>query len=111
MPGNPGSVDSDKGLPGMPDTCPIGNPPDMPPIIWLIMSIIPDIMPTPGVCGVMAVTPACANENGEMPPTPPLAIRTRRSKLVAIMAAGSTPVSYTHLRAHETDSYLVCRLL
>ena len=25
--------------------------------------------------------------------------------------AGHTPVSYTHLRAHETDSYLVCRLL
>src|SRR5664279_5616290 len=24
---------------------------------------------------------------------------------------GVTPVSYTHLRAHETDSYLVCRLL
>ena len=24
---------------------------------------------------------------------------------------GQTPVSYTHLRAHETDSYLVCRLL
>src|SRR5665647_3838514 len=23
----------------------------------------------------------------------------------------SFPVSYTHLRAHETDSYLVCRLL
>src|SRR5664279_3631350 len=23
----------------------------------------------------------------------------------------SNPVSYTHLRAHETDSYLVCRLL
>src|SRR5665647_1420144 len=23
----------------------------------------------------------------------------------------SYPVSYTHLRAHETDSYLVCRLL
>src|SRR5665647_2141467 len=23
----------------------------------------------------------------------------------------SRPVSYTHLRAHETDSYLVCRLL
>src|SRR5680860_771401 len=22
---------------------------------------------------------------------------------------GATPVSYTHLRAHETDSYLVCR--
>ena len=24
---------------------------------------------------------------------------------------GVYPVSYTHLRAHETDSYLVCRLL
>src|SRR5665647_3800244 len=24
---------------------------------------------------------------------------------------GPRPVSYTHLRAHETDSYLVCRLL
>src|SRR5665647_3388805 len=24
---------------------------------------------------------------------------------------GLYPVSYTHLRAHETDSYLVCRLL
>src|SRR5665647_3786356 len=24
---------------------------------------------------------------------------------------GLTSVSYTHLRAHETDSYLVCRLL
>src|SRR5680860_725558 len=25
--------------------------------------------------------------------------------------AAHSPVSYTHLRAHETDSYLVCRLL
>src|SRR5680860_1168838 len=25
--------------------------------------------------------------------------------------AAVEPVSYTHLRAHETDSYLVCRLL
>src|SRR5664279_2528358 len=25
--------------------------------------------------------------------------------------AGITSVSYTHLRAHETDSYIVCRLL
>ena len=25
--------------------------------------------------------------------------------------AAYMPVSYTHLRAHETDSYLVCRLL
>src|SRR5680860_1214492 len=27
------------------------------------------------------------------------------------LAIGIIPVSYTHLRAHETDSYLVCRLL
>ena len=26
-------------------------------------------------------------------------------------ACGIVAVSYTHLRAHETDSYLVCRLL
>src|SRR5665647_3851109 len=33
---------------------------------------------------------------------------------VAVIFAGAvrrTSVSYTHLRAHETDSYLVCRLL
>src|SRR5665647_3682267 len=29
----------------------------------------------------------------------------------AIIFRGQIPVSYTHLRAHETDSYLVCRLL
>ena len=27
------------------------------------------------------------------------------------MLMPTIPVSYTHLRAHETDSYLVCRLL
>ena len=27
------------------------------------------------------------------------------------LSPSSHPVSYTHLRAHETDSYLVCRLL
>src|SRR5665647_3446888 len=27
------------------------------------------------------------------------------------LATSTHPVSYTHLRAHETDSYLVCRLL
>src|SRR5664279_5889006 len=34
---------------------------------------------------------------------------------VRLVRTGETlslsPVSYTHLRAHETDSYLVCRLL
>src|SRR5665647_1136794 len=28
-----------------------------------------------------------------------------------VKAKPTLPVSYTHLRAHETDSYLVCRLL
>ena len=31
--------------------------------------------------------------------------------LVDFFADWCGPVSYTHLRAHETDSYLVCRLL
>ena len=31
--------------------------------------------------------------------------------LAHVDAGKTTPVSYTHLRAHETDSYLVCRLL
>src|SRR5665647_1414498 len=30
---------------------------------------------------------------------------------VGFLFQGNAPVSYTHLRAHETDSYLVCRLL
>src|SRR5680860_1674930 len=38
------------------------------------------------------------------PDCPPLAIGFRHGK-------HPPPVSYTHLRAHETDSYLVCRLL
>src|SRR5665647_585238 len=29
----------------------------------------------------------------------------------AAIEVARLPVSYTHLRAHETDSYLVCRLL
>src|SRR5665647_3952464 len=43
---------------------------------------------------------------GSMPPTsrPP-----SPPELAAAMIAEA--VSYTHLRAHETDSYLVCRLL
>src|SRR5665647_3796476 len=30
---------------------------------------------------------------------------------ITLRSNPSTAVSYTHLRAHETDSYLVCRLL
>ena len=39
----------------------------------------------------------------------PLALDT--SNKAAIEAGISVSVSYTHLRAHETDSYLVCRLM
>ena len=47
-------------------------------------------------------------------------LRQRSSVPIIILSAkgevfdkvlGLEPVSYTHLRAHETDSYLVCRLL
>src|SRR5665647_1377915 len=54
-----------------------------------------------GACrGVVlsSVQPASrAMPNSVAAPTPP--------------GAALKPVSYTHLRAHETDSYLVCRLL
>src|SRR5680860_1566891 len=33
------------------------------------------------------------------------------TNIIIVGGAGLIPVSYTHLRAHETDSYLVCRLL
>src|SRR5680860_1823281 len=36
---------------------------------------------------------------------------TLRVSLKSWKLRSSAPVSYTHLRAHETDSYLVCRLL
>src|SRR5665647_2162541 len=35
--------------------------------------------------------------------------RTRNSEENGDDRAARIPVSYTHLRAHETDSYLVCR--
>src|SRR5665647_3775796 len=41
----------------------------------------------------------------------------RRGQLIRVLyceigrVLNHLPVSYTHLRAHETDSYLVCRLL
>src|SRR5680860_1748419 len=38
-------------------------------------------------------------------------IRLALALVLAIAPLTAGPVSYTHLRAHETDSYLVCRLL
>ena len=34
-----------------------------------------------------------------------------KSTGIQALVSNTEPVSYTHLRAHETDSYLVCRLL
>src|SRR5680860_1924567 len=34
-----------------------------------------------------------------------------RQRPMHLFGLPGLPVSYTHLRAHETDSYLVCRLL
>src|SRR5680860_1818852 len=45
------------------------------------------------------------------PPPTCWAWRTRRGRWGLISARICLSVSYTHLRAHETDSYLVCRLL
>src|SRR5664279_5390608 len=39
------------------------------------------------------------------------AINSGRALYVGVSNYSPEPVSYTHLRAHETDSYLVCRLL
>src|SRR5680860_126647 len=36
---------------------------------------------------------------------------TLSHSFLIVLLSFKYPVSYTHLRAHETDSYLVCRLL
>ena len=38
-------------------------------------------------------------------------LAVNRTPQMMIATIHGDPVSYTHLRAHETDSYLVCRLL
>src|SRR5665647_3049349 len=37
--------------------------------------------------------------------------RTTNTSICTALTDATKAVSYTHLRAHETDSYLVCRLL
>src|SRR5664279_3767807 len=41
----------------------------------------------------------------------PLSGTTIPHEVKGCFGAGTVVLSYTHLRAHETDSYLVCRLL
>ena len=54
----------------------------------------------PIIMGVLNVTPDSFSDGGKF-----------FDSASAIEQALSMAVSYTHLRAHETDSYLVCRLL
>ena len=42
---------------------------------------------------------------------PIMAIENLSATTLRNIIGDMEPVSYTHLRAHETDSYLVCRLL
>src|SRR5665647_2760401 len=84
----------------------------------------PTCSPSPLVAGNRS-TPT--STQGSAPTTPALVfgadrrvVLTHSANLHTKQAAGfdqtlakttRDPVSYTHLRAHETDSYLVCRLL
>src|SRR5665647_2114792 len=49
---------------------------------------------------------ACPGTGTRSCPAPRIGLRRQGGG-----TASPYPVSYTHLRAHETDSYLVCRLL
>src|SRR5664279_6258733 len=71
-----------------------------------------------GVGPVTATGFACgsSNRSAALSPAPDetprrARVRTRGRPAPAPDPDCARPVSYTHLRAHETDSYLVCRLL
>src|SRR5680860_1345396 len=58
--------------------------------------------------------PVAAEPLCRAPPLQPeqlVKLRTLQGDGSIALPSGQHPVSYTHLRAHETDSYLVCRLL
>src|SRR5678815_810259 len=61
------------------------------------------------------LTPKTISEicNGKAPITPPTALALERAfqRPAHFWLNLQRPVSYTHLRAHETPEHLVCRLL
>src|SRR5665647_2394190 len=67
-------------------------------------------LPTPGGGGGLSARSSSMGSRSvsrhRTPGSMPCAASTRNTASLAAAA-----VSYTHLRAHETDSYLVCRLL
>src|SRR5664279_6354468 len=77
-------------------------------VAWYVARAPVFVSRVAAVLGVLTVTDALwphrrlINALGTFLPTP---ARATAEALVVVS------VSYTHLRAHETDSYLVCRLL
>src|SRR5665647_3740745 len=63
--------------------------------------------------GLQAASAMAAQVRNDRPEVSVILLRRRLEVAVLAQAlrAGFRAVSYTHLRAHETDSYLVCRLL
>src|SRR5665647_3826735 len=70
-------------------------------------------MPPPNMSDRPPPRPLCSSTSTT---TRKLVSTSRTSRMMRSASNGrpyvsDLPVSYTHLRAHETDSYLVCRLL
>src|SRR5665647_2118331 len=88
-------------LPGMPlgKYCMWANP-EIPPCPWTLLMTVE---------GISSQT-CCALVSPRLTKCPPSAW-CAYCVYVASQCHSLSPVSYTHLRAHETDSYLVCRLL
>src|SRR5665647_2892568 len=70
---------------------------------WQKINALARVIVAAGEWELLALIGLCEVENEKV--VSDLAFRS------IISGAGYKAVSYTHLRAHETDSYLVCRLL
>src|SRR5665647_3832795 len=90
----------------------------------IVIGVGERLSPTSGICSVISsIRRNGLTESGSFSSSSRLSSRavlifsTMLSKIVNSdsrwnpLARRPIPVSYTHLRAHETDSYLVCRLL
>nr|CUV15971.1 protein of unknown function [Ralstonia solanacearum] len=60
---------------------------------------------------MLAYIRALEGQSHDHPPILCVANLSRASQAVELDLSGYAPVSYTHLRAHETRGNLVCRLL
>src|SRR5664279_5412228 len=86
-------------------------------IVWNMLATFCDFGVSSSFAALMPCTcstPAyfTSNDLARSWPRPPNPSTRKVSKSALFLPAlYSVTVSYTHLRAHETDSYLVCRLL